>query len=253
MTWNISVSFESVTLPMLVRRLGVTIVRIGVMLMLIDSMTRYSVADVFDSPESATEAQARTSIARMRAPIARTSQALSVAKETPIIRVAATAEVSERAQMDKDSHPTEYFLDAPPANVDLAGLPATAKNVLVATVRLLDRPTYLVGRDQSGQPSSLPTDLFAARIEIVRVLHGPQVAPGTKFDVHFGTPGFAQRLKYPHTTSERARDYAALIYLSKDGVRRLGGFPIEEQAYEEWRKGVAEFERARSRPGAIDQ
>ncbi|MBM3528907.1 MAG: hypothetical protein FJX62_12520 [Alphaproteobacteria bacterium] len=143
----------------------------------------------------------------------------------------------------------QYFLDVPPAGQGASSLPVTARDVVVAKVRVAERPAYLVGRDQSGKPPPLPKDLFFARLEVLEVLSGT-VQVGVQQDVFFGTPGLGARQTRPHTPAQLARGYFVVSYRGEDGVRRLVPFPIGAEAYDAWQKEVFEYERQRSRPGA---
>jgi hypothetical protein len=153
-----------------------------------------------------------------------------------------------RAQTSTEPYATKHFLDAPPATADLSKLPATARDVIVAKVRIVEGLHYLVARDQSGKFPPLPRDLFMALVEIVEVRVG-KAATRQRYDVYFGVPGIGTRIKYPHTPSQKTRDYFIVSHLDKDNKRRLIGFPVGEKEYEQWEMDVSEHERMRGRPG----
>lgn len=152
-------------------------------------------------------------------------------------------------QMAADPYAKAYLIDRPPGPADMARLPKSARNVVVAKVRLIERPRYLVGRDQSGAPPPLPPDLFEARFKVVSVLQGTQAAPGTEYVVRFGEPGMDRRHIYPHTPDQVSRDYFVVMYLADNDVRRLLEFPVSEKQFQEWEREVLDLERERSRPG----
>jgi hypothetical protein len=146
----------------------------------------------------------------------------------------------------------QYFLDAPPPNIDHPSVPPGAHDVVIAKVRNLEQPpAYLIGRHGSASP---PTkDLFFTRIEIVEVLSG-RAQVGARYDVYFGVPGLGgPRFTYPHTPRQNTREYFVVSYLSDDDRRRLLPFPVAAQDYDAWDEEVLEHERLRSRPGHIDK
>jgi hypothetical protein len=156
------------------------------------------------------------------------------------------------AQMNTVSLPTQFFLEKPPTESEISQVPPSAREVIVAKVRLAGPLIYLVGRDQSGQPPPPPKDLFLAPVEIVDVLAG-KAATGERYDVYFGVPRVEpQKYKYPHTPSQKSRDYFVVSYIEEDMVRRLVGVPLGEREFEVWKKEVSEYEGARGRPGARD-
>lgn len=125
-----------------------------------------------------------------------------------------------------------YFLDRPPTPAELSRVPANARDVVVAKVKLVQSLVYLVGRDQSGERPPPPPDLFWARIEIIAAVQGA-TSTGGRQDVYFGTPGGGQ-YKYPRPP---LGEYFVASYLSPDGKRRLLAFEISEQEFREWAQG----------------
>lgn len=132
----------------------------------------------------------------------------------------------------------QSFLDRPPSEEEKKATPPNARDVSVAMVRVVERPVYLIGRDQSGRPPRLPRDLFYVRLEIVRDLTG-SLGPGVQFDAFFGVPALPVRHKYPQTPSQRTRTYFVVSYVEDDGKRRLASFPIEQEDFESWEQSVA--------------
>jgi hypothetical protein len=108
-------------------------------------------------------------------------------------------------------------------------LPATYRDLVVAQVRVVEGPNYLVGRDQSGKPPPPAKDLFFARIEIIAVMEG-NAAAGSRYGVRFGTPDVG-RLMWPHTPRMKSLSYFVVSYVGEDNQRRLLGIPAREQEY----------------------
>jgi hypothetical protein len=157
-----------------------------------------------------------------------------------------------RAQMSTDAHAWKHFLDEPPATLDLSQLPATARDVVLAKVRIIGSIAWRGGRDQSGRPPPLPKKLFGADVEILDVLRG-KAAKGTRYIVSFGVPIPVRKYIYPVTPRMYARDYFIVSYLDGDDEHQLLRFPVSEQEYDEWEREVSEYRRERGRPGARDR
>jgi hypothetical protein len=157
-----------------------------------------------------------------------------------------------RAQADADTSATTYFLEEPPAAIDRSKLPATARDVLVAKVRIVGRVVYLGGRHPWDPPQPRPKTVLGAEVEILDVLSGSAVK-STRHIVVFLERGSGQRHKYPHVPKAYERDYFIVSYLNEENARQLAGFPEDAQRYEQWDRERWEFERERSRPGAVDR
>ena len=155
-----------------------------------------------------------------------------------------------RAQADVSQY-LQFFLDHAPTDADRAHIPPTARAIILAKVRIVVRPHWRGGRDQSGVPAPLPKDIFGAEVEIVDILTGP-AAVGERYYVSFGVPGSDQRHKYPHTLDQLRHEYFIVSYLDDDNVRRLAALPIAERDYEQWEWEFWNYERERGRPGARD-
>ncbi|WP_375411244.1 hypothetical protein [uncultured Bradyrhizobium sp.] len=149
------------------------------------------------------------------------------------------------AQMvTQDKPPIAYFLDRVPESLDSSTLPKTARDVVIARVRIEGRLTYLVGRDQSGTSPPLPSHLFYARLKITDVRTG-HAATGATVDVTFGVPGSPARIHYPHTPNQLDRDYEVVMYSAEDGEHHLVGFPVSEEQYMKWDAEVRSYDRSR--------
>lgn len=162
---------------------------------------------------------------------------------------AAQSQTSDQAVT---THYLQYFLDAPPPNIDHPNVPPGARDLIIAKVRNLEQPpTYLIGRRGSASPPS--KDLFFTRIEIVDVLSGRAQA-GAQYDVYFGVRGLGgPQFTYPHTPRQNAREYFVVSYVGDDDKRRLVPFPVTAQEFNAWDQEVSEHTRPRSQPGHRDQ
>jgi hypothetical protein len=150
------------------------------------------------------------------------------------------------AQMaSQDKPPIAYFLDRVPESLDSSTLPKTARDVVVARVRITSSPSYLGGRDQSGIRSPRPPYLFHARMKILNVRSG-SASVGAEVDATFGEP--FPLIHFPHTPNQLSRDYDVVIYSGDDDERHLAGFMISETQYREWDEEVRSYERTRNAP-----
>lgn len=153
--------------------------------------------------------------------------------------------------VSNDQSPISYFSDRVLDDADLPRAPDGATGVVVARVRLQEAPSYLGGRDQSGEaPKNQPRDIFFTRIKISDVLRGDASA-GQILDVRFGLRGDKRRLIYPYTPDQRDREYGVVMYLdASDGRRRLAPFPITEFQYSQWEVEQSAYTRLRGKPGS---
>jgi hypothetical protein len=153
----------------------------------------------------------------------------------------ATLVQTAEAQMQaKDSYLIVYFLDEPPSDISMSTLPTTARDVVVARVRLNRKPHYLVMREQSGVPGPPPKFLFRSQFQVVQALTGPG-AVGEDFEATFGVPNRSGRMTMvPRLRDEVNRDYFVIAYLDEDGQRHLAGYPISEAKYRAWEAAVME-------------
>jgi len=149
------------------------------------------------------------------------------------------------------SHAVDYFPDRPPSAADVARVPSSARDVIVAKVRLVGSVFSPNGRHPWDPPQT--KDRAGAEVEIIQT-YGGNARPGTRHVVYFGLRGEgAPNMKYPHTPRMRAQEYFMVAYREEDGKRRLLGFPASPDAYEQWDKEVWEHERLRGLPGAVDR
>ena len=154
-----------------------------------------------------------------------------------------------QAQMSTDAYATKYFLDEPPTVNDLKSLPANARDVIVAKVRIIARPRYLIERDQPGQALPLPNDLFVAVVDVFDLLKGDAAAAG-QHEMYFGEGRVRARYLFPHTKERRARDYFVVSYAMQDGVRRLLAFAASKDEFEGWEREFLEYGIGKPSPNA---
>lgn len=138
--------------------------------------------------------------------------------------------------------PTIYFLSQLPS--DVPPLPEAASDVIVARVKVLERPVFLGGRDQSGfRPGVSPNeDLFASHLQILDVIRG-QAAIGATLSVRFGSRH--SRIAIPATPPQLAKSYFVVLYAGKGGIRHLAAFPMDEVQYQEWQRDSLKYEESR--------
>jgi hypothetical protein len=109
---------------------------------------------------------------------------------------------------------TKYFLDAPPTKDDLVNLPAQARDLIVAKVRL-SKAVWLGRRDQSGMPAPPTKNIFFAQIELLDVLSGAAKS-GDQLEVFIATAPDVQRYITPATPAMKAREYFIATFLDRD-------------------------------------
>jgi hypothetical protein len=146
---------------------------------------------------------------------------------------------------------TRFFLDYPPSAAEISKLRGDRKELIVAKIRILGTIGSLIERDQSGRPPPhrFAKALYAAWIEVIDVIQGATNS-GVRFDAVFGQPGTSEIYVIPRTPQMYAHEYFIVSYLGDDGMRHLIGFPVSDEAYNEWNAEVRKYERARGRAGA---
>lgn len=149
-----------------------------------------------------------------------------------------------------DKMPVAYFMDRVPDDLDLPAVSGSVTDIMVAKVRVKQAPSFLGGRDRSGErPKDLPKDILFTRVEIVDVRKG-RAAVGQVFDVRLGLRGDERRFSYPLTPDQLSREYMVVIYLDvADGLRRLVPFSITELQYSQWEAEQSAYTRMRGMPG----
>jgi hypothetical protein len=127
---------------------------------------------------------------------------------------------------------TKYFLDAPPTKDDLVNLPAQARDLIVAKVRL-SKAAWLGRRDQSGMPAPPTKNIFFAQIELLDVLSGAAKS-GDQLEVFIATAPDVQRYITPATPAMKAREYFIATFLDRENQRQLLGLPVSQDEFEKW-------------------
>jgi hypothetical protein len=150
--------------------------------------------------------------------------------------------ITKVQKVAKKDYLITYFLDQVPGNISVSTTPQTAHDIIVARVNLAERPAYLVGRDQSGRPSTPPKSPFRAQLKIREVFSG-SAKVGESFDVTFGSfNSSGKRHLRPYTSNQLGREYVVVIYIDDGNQRRLAGFPIDEAQYLKWESEIRGFE-----------
>ncbi len=127
---------------------------------------------------------------------------------------------------------TKYFLDAPPTKDDLVNLPAQARDLIVAKVRL-SKAVWLGRRDQSGMPAPPTKNILFAQIELLDVLSGTAKS-GDQLEVYIAaTPG-VRRYITPATPAMKGREYFIATFLDRENQRQLLGLPASQDEFEKW-------------------
>jgi hypothetical protein len=148
--------------------------------------------------------------------------------------------------MSEASHLVSYFQKSLPADIDKSILPTGAQDVVVATVRIVGRPTYMVGREQLMPERPAGNWLYRVKLEILSVDSG-SARPGESLNVSFGLPnGSGLRSYHPLTPEQLSQRYAVVMYMDQAKTRSLAGFCISQTEYEAWAEEVRAYERDHS-------
>jgi hypothetical protein len=127
---------------------------------------------------------------------------------------------------------TKYFLGAPPTKDDLVNLPAQARDLIVAKVRL-SKAVSLGRRDQSGMPGPPTKNILFAQIELLDVLSGTAKG-GDQLEVFIATTPGARRYITPVTPAMKGREYFIATFLDRENQRQLLGLPASQVEFEKW-------------------
>ena len=146
------------------------------------------------------------------------------------------------AMSSQKSTPVSFFMDQLPS--DLSTLPEGASNVVIARVKLLERPVFLGDRDQSGMRpgGSAKDDFLGSRFQVLDVIRGEAVV-GAVLAVRFGSG--RSRIAMPVTPQQLDKRYFVVLYADKGGMRHLAGFPIDETQFQEWQHESLRYEDSR--------
>ncbi|MCA1535474.1 hypothetical protein I6F21_23360 [Bradyrhizobium sp. NBAIM03] len=142
--------------------------------------------------------------------------------------------------------PVMYFLDKPPSDIRTSTLPTTAKEVLLARVRLLGTAAGLGGRISTGRPwERFSQGASRGQPQGSRSPEG-NASVDSVFDATFGVTDQTHSLiPVPRTKSELERDYFVVVYADDGGHWHLAGFPMSEAEYRSWEEKFWNDERER--------
>ena len=116
--------------------------------------------------------------------------------------------------------PVAYFLDQLLTDIEASKLPSSARDVVIAKVRVLEHPSWL-GKRHSAD---LPRDVFFIRLRILDVRRG-SAAIAADYNIYFGERG--KDMVFPNTPEQLGRECIVMMYLDADDAKhRLVGFPI---------------------------
>jgi hypothetical protein len=151
-----------------------------------------------------------------------------------------------RAEANYDSYLLNFFIDEAPADTSSLKLPASARDVFIARVRVVGNTHWRGGRHEAAKL------LLGAKVEIIDVLAG-KTATGGRLNVAFGPRGGGKKYMYPHTPAQRSRTYFIVGFSNEDNELELVGFPVARDAHERWDGEVRAYERLRGQPGWVDR
>jgi hypothetical protein len=155
---------------------------------------------------------------------------------------AASAPLSAAAE---NKTPVAYFGErASDSTEALNNLPADAKDVVVARIRLLTHLFWLGGR----HCEFCTDDIFGAHLKVTEVLRGRSEI-GQELDVLLGQRSDYRPFEFPSTPDQNGREYTVVIYLAADGLRRLAAFPVSQAEYEKWNEERWSHQGFTGKPG----
>jgi len=138
-----------------------------------------------------------------------------------------------------------YFSEQVPPEIPKPQTLSSEDRVVVAKVRVLSRPAYLIGPDQSGQRTTrVPRERWSAWLQVSAVIRGKRPEE-ERISVTFG--GHPNSARGPSTPGQLAREYFVAMYEDDSGYHLIG-VPISAASYTEWQREITEstLERARS-------
>ncbi|MGJ5008225.1 hypothetical protein ACQR05_10660 [Bradyrhizobium oligotrophicum] len=130
-----------------------------------------------------------------------------------------------------------YFSEELPLEIPKPKAPSSEHEILLAKVRVLGRPAYLVGENQSGQPTRIvPRERWSAWLQVIEVIRGkrPELE---RINVTFGgDPSYARG---PRTPYQLEQEYFVAMYEDSSGYHVIG-LPISPAKYSEWERVITE-------------
>ena len=165
-----------------------------------------------------------------------------------LIGVMAAAAPPARAQVKAQ---IAYFLDETWGGANVrSNLPANASDIIVAKVRLLDGPFWLLGRHGEGPGN----DVLATRVQIAEVKKG-RAENGQIFDVRMGVRtdyrDFVHPFALPTTPDQLKREYTVMINSAEDGIHRLASFIVAPGQYARWEAEVSAHRWSAGPPSTV--
>ncbi|MBR1125120.1 hypothetical protein JQ628_26610 [Bradyrhizobium lablabi] len=140
----------------------------------------------------------------------------------------------------------KYFLQEQPTILEGSTLTKAAQDIVVARVRILGSPIYLMGRSQRDPKP--PKTAFSVRLRVNEVRQGEAELDAT-LRAYFGVIGPTSSPSHlPQTPGQLTRDYFVVMFTNEDGQHELAGFALTRQEYEAWSDEVERHRRAQ-RPG----
>jgi hypothetical protein len=161
--------------------------------------------------------------------------------------LAALAVVQPRPANAADG-PITYFSDEAPLEIPQSKLLSSTDQVILAKVRVLGRPAYLVGVDQSGRPPhESPREPWAAWLEVLDVIRGKR-PERERVGVTFGGGSDLYRSYAlgPSTPRQLAQEYFVAMYEDAFGFHLIG-FPMSTEKYREWQQEITKFKPERQK------
>ncbi|MGY8710175.1 hypothetical protein RAD16_30945 [Bradyrhizobium sp. 18BD] len=143
--------------------------------------------------------------------------------------------------------PVTYFSDDAAFDLAERTLPPSIDQVTVAKVRVMGRPAYLLGPDQSGRPPvEKPREPYASMLKVLDVIRGKR-PEGDLVSVTYGGGTFTHTYAFgPTTPRQLAQEYYVAIYEDTFGLHLIG-IPMSSERYREWQHEIAVFEHERHR------
>ncbi|PJG52513.1 hypothetical protein CVM73_25440 [Bradyrhizobium forestalis] len=145
--------------------------------------------------------------------------------------------------------PITYFSDEVPLELPKSKLLSSTDQIIVAKVRVLDRPAYLLRPDQSGRPSGekLLREPWSAWLRVLDVIRGKR-PERERLDVSFGGADDLLRsyARAPTTPRQLAQEYFVAMYEDAFGFHLIG-LPISTEKYREWQQEITRFEWERQK------
>jgi hypothetical protein len=130
-----------------------------------------------------------------------------------------------------------YFSEEVPLEIPKPKALSSEDQVVLAKVRVLGRPAYLVGENQSGKPMRIvPHERWSAWLQVLDVIRGkrPELE---RTNVTFG--GDLNYAGGPRTPYQLEQQYFVAMYEDSSGYHLIG-VPISLAKYNEWQRVITE-------------